>query len=259
MFEFTHEIIKEAAKIMLSAHDVHSVVSEKAGDANFVTKYDVAVENFLRDAFKEALPEAVFIGEEGGGDEVTDDPLYLIIDPIDGTTNFIFDLQRSAISIGICRGDRAIYGVVYDPYNDMLYHAERGHGAFVTHAGVTKQIHTSNLPLERSVVCFGTTPYNKTDFADATFSSARKMFDIALDLRRSGSAALDLCDLASGKFGFFFEYVLSPWDFAASSVIIEEAGGVITQMDGSPVDLTKPCTIIAGGKNAYETAAKYFG
>lgn len=258
MFEFVHEIIKEASKIMLSAHDVHSVVSEKSGDANFVTKYDIAVENFLREAFKKALPEAIFIGEEGGGDEVTPDSLYLIIDPIDGTTNFIFDGHRSAISIGICRGERAIYGAVYDPYNDLLYHAERGCGAYVTHGDVTNQIHVTTLPLERSVVCFGTTPYNKKDFADATFASARKMFDMALDLRRSGSAALDLCDLAAGRFGFFFEYVLSPWDYAASSVIIEEAGGIITQMDGSPVDLAKPCTIIAGGRDAYETASKYF-
>lgn len=258
MFEFVHEIIKEAAKIMLSAHDVSSAVSEKSGDANFVTKYDIAVENFLREELGKALPEAIFIGEEGGGDEIHGDSLYFIIDPIDGTTNFIFDLRRSAISIGICKGERAIYGAVYDPYSDMLYHAERGRGAFVTHGGVTTPIHTSSLPLERTVVCFGTTPYSKAEFADPTFDSARRLFDISLDLRRSGSAALDLCDLASGKFGFFFEYSLSPWDYAASSVIIEEAGGIITQMDGSPIDLRKPCSIIAGGKNAYGTASEIF-
>jgi myo-inositol-1(or 4)-monophosphatase len=249
---FVHDIIKKASEIMLEAHDVHNVVSEKSGDANFVTKYDVAVETFLREEFKKALPEAKFIGEEEGGDKPTDNSLYLIIDPIDGTTNFILDLRRSAISIGICRGDTAIYGAVYDPYHDILYHAERGGGAFETHGGVTRPIHVSENSLEKSVVCFGTTPYSKAEFADKTFTAARNLFDNSLDLRRSGSAALDLCNTACGKFGFFFEYSLSPWDFAASSVIIEEAGGTITQIDGSKIDLTSPCSIAAGNKIAYK-------
>ncbi len=252
MFEFVPQILRDAAGIMLSAHGVDGAVSEKSGDSNFVTKYDVAVEDFLRDAFAKALPDAVFIGEEGGGESVTDSTLFIIADPIDGTTNFIFDCRRSAISVGICRGDTVVYGAVYDPYFGRLYHAERGCGAFVAVDGHDLPIHVSALPLERSLVSFGTTPYSKEKFASATFRSAQALFSASLDLRRSGSAALDLCDVACGKIGFFFEYSLSPWDYAASSVIIEEAGGIITQLDGSPIDLENPCGIAAGNKIAYE-------
>ncbi len=251
MFEFVPQILRKAATIMLSAHDTTGTVSEKSGDANFVTKYDVAVEDFLRAEFKKAIPEAVFIGEEGGGESATDSALCIVADPIDGTTNFIFDYHRSAISVGICRANTVLYGAVYDPYLGRLYHAERGCGAFVEADGYDLPIRVSSLPLDRSLVSFGTTPYSKEKFAEATFRSAQALFTAALDLRRSGSAALDLCDVACGKIGFFFEYSLSPWDYAAASVIIEEAGGIITQFNGSPIDLKSPCSIAAGNKTAY--------
>lgn len=256
MYDFIPQIMREAAKIMLSAHDIDSVISAKPGDVNFVTAYDVAVQEFLCTKLREKLPEAVIIGEEENEHhtELLKSSLALIIDPIDGTTNFIHNYRTSAISIGVCDHGTMIYGAVYDPYSDRLYHAERGNGAFVTTKNGDMQLHVSNRSLKDALTGYGTAPYDKQELSDKTFRTAYKLFRHTRDLRRSGSAALDLCNVACGSFDLFFEYKLSPWDFAAGSLIIEEAGGVITKMDGTPMTFEKPCPTVAGNPVAHREA-----
>ena len=255
MYDFILPIMEKAAELMLSAHDIDAGVSEKSGDANFVTAYDLAVEDYLRRELGSRLPEAVFIGEEETDNrlELLNGSLALVIDPIDGTTNFIHNYRYSAISVGICDKWRTVFGAVLNPYARILYHAEKGSGAFArnTETGRDTPIHVSARPLRDALACFGTSPYYREELGEKTFRAAHDLFFLTRDVRRSGSAALDLCTVASGSLDVFFEYRLSPWDVAAGSLIVAEAGGVITRMDGSPVTFEAPGSILAGNPNAH--------
>ena len=234
-------IIKEARKIMLGADSERSFDS-KAGTANFVTAYDVAVQNFLIQKIKELLPEAVFMAEEKENDKaVLNEKYCFIIDPIDGTTNFIHDYKRSSISVAMVSKGETVIGAVYDPYLDELFFAEKGKGAYLN----GKAIHVSKNPMELSVVLIGSCPYYKEKLADKTFSLTKELFFKTSDFRRSGSAAIDLASIACGRCDIFFEFQLSPWDFAAGELLVTEAGGTVTKADGSKTNLEAPCPIFA--------------
>ncbi len=256
MYEFIPELMREASKIILSAHDIASSIDSKSGEANFVTAYDVAVQNFLYKEIDKRLPDAVIIGEESDDNhmEALTTKVCFIIDPIDGTTNFIHNYRTSAISVGITDGGKVVYGAIYNPYQNLLYFAERGKGAYLQSGGTATRIRVSDRSLHDALACFGTSPYYREELGDITFERAKWLFMNTRDIRRSGSAALDLTTVACGAVDIFFEYRLSPWDFAAGSLIIEEAGGVITQFDGSPITLDKPCSILAGNKACHKAA-----
>ena len=253
-FDFIPGIMREASKLMLKAHDIDSHMNAKPGDQNFVTEYDVATHNYLMEAIAKELPEAVFIGEEKDNDPAvlnSGAPCF-IIDPIDGTTNFIHDFRISVISVGVCVGGTIVYGAIFDPYSDTMYIGERGKGAHMTMAGVTRPIHVRGGGLSENMVMFGASPYKRDLFADKTFRTLRKIFDRARELRCLGSAAAHMMYVSCGRAGAFIEYQLSPWDYAAASVIIEEAGGIITQMNGEPVTFDKPCSIVAAAPAVYQ-------
>lgn len=252
-FRFVPDVMRETAKIMLRAHDAESHMSAKSGDQNFVTEYDVATQNALMESISRVMPEAVFIGEEKDNDPsllASGAPCF-IIDPIDGTTNFIHDFRFSCISVGVCVNGKIVYGAIYDPYADAMYTAERGKGAFLTQAGRVFPMRVRSGGLSENMIIFGTAPYVREQFADKTFRTMRKIFDLAREVRCLGSAALHIAYVACGRAGGFVEYQLCPWDFAAASVILEEAGGIITQMDGKPITFEKPCTIVAAAPEVY--------
>ena len=257
MYEFIPAVMREAAKIMLSAHDIDRAVTVKPGDANFVTAYDVAVEEFLFRELGARMPEAVIIGEEAEENhtELLRSNLALLIDPIDGTTNFIHNYRYSSISVGVCDRGTMVWGAVLNPYSGLLYHAERGHGTFVQSPdGRETPIHVSDRTLDKGLAGFGTSPYYREELGERTFRTVYKLFGIARDVRRSGSAALDLAMVAAGSLDVFLEYRLSPWDIAAGSLLVTEAGGVITQTDGSPLTFEHPCSVLAGNPACHAEA-----
>lgn len=147
------------------------------------------------------------------------------------------------------RNGEPVLGVIYNPYQDELFWAEQGKGAFCN----GRPLHTSVAPLSESVLLFGCSSYNREQ-TDLTFRLLRSLFDRALDLRSSGSAALDLCYVAAGRVNLFVEYQLSPWDYCAGSVILTEAGGRVSQWSGSPLDLANGGSVLAAGPNAYQEA-----
>ena len=248
MKEKVEAILREAGEIMLSARKIEQAVSKKEGaDNNFVTKYDVEVQHFLRKRLLALWPEAEFMGEEENewGDSLHGE--VFIVDPIDGTTNFIKHYNSSSISVALLREGEVIMGATYQPYWQEFFYAERGCGAFCNGT----PIHVTQLGLERSLVCFGTSPYY-AEMIPRTFALAQKLMECAADLRRSGSAVIDLCQVARGSAGLMFEARLNPWDHAASSLIVTEAGGRISQMDGSPLAFDRPCSVLAGSPKAYE-------
>ncbi|MBR6773024.1 MAG: inositol monophosphatase [Clostridia bacterium] len=246
------DIIKRAGKIMLSAHleedNSDGAVSEKWGSANFVTKYDVAVQDFIMSEIKKSYPRAVFIAEEKENDpRLLSGELCFVIDPIDGTKNFINDYRHSCISIAAISGGETVLGAVYDPYLDELFIAEKGKGARLN----GKKMTVSERPFELAIAAYGTSPYYKDTLAEATFALTKDIFMAASDIRRTGSAALDLAYLAAGRNDLFFEMILSPWDVAAGALLVTEAGGLITDINGRPIDLSSASSVFAGNRDAH--------
>ncbi len=243
-------IIKEAGKIILDAHDIENTVTAKEGKKNFVTKYDVALQQFLFENLSKIVPQAEFIGEEGETNKESKS-LRFIVDPIDGTTNFMQDYRYSAISVAICDGDEAILGIIYNPYSNEVFYAEKGKGAFLN----GKSIRVSDRPLSDGLALFGTSPYHPEN-TDETFTMLRKVFDYSRDIRRSGSAALDICSVACGRCELFFEKELQPWDYAAGTVIIKEAGGIALTYSGQAPLLTKGSDVVFANPQAYKEFIK---
>ena len=232
--------VRACGTIILNADRTKSGIDEKAGHANFVTAYDKKVQSELQKRLLEILPEAVFVGEEEDVHASVKDGYAFIVDPIDGTTNFIKDYHASAISVGLIKDAKRYIGVVYNPYLDEVFTAVKGKGAFLNDS----PIQVSKQPLENGIVIFGTATYYE-EYAKATFDMAYDYYCKALDVRRSGSAALDLCNVAAGRAELFFELRLCPWDYAAGSLIVEEAGGVITTIDGGELPLNEGCGVLA--------------
>lgn len=243
------ETVKEAGKIILSARDQESAVTAKEGKKNFVTMYDVAVQNFLFEELGKAFPEAEFVGEESEN-RLENDALRFIIDPIDGTTNFMQDYRCSCISVALCKENDILAGVVYNPYTDEIFSAEKGKGAYLN----GKKIQVSDRPLSDGLALFGTSPYHPEN-TDETFALLRKVFDLSRDIRRSGSAAYDICMVACGRCEVFFEKALQPWDVAAGTLIIKEAGGVALNYEGNEINFSMPNDVVFANPKAYKEFA----
>ena len=233
-------LVKVCGKVVLGADREKMAIDMKSGVADLVTEYDTKIQAQLQEGLKKVLPEAKFIGEEGSNDELTDEGYAFIVDPIDGTTNFIKDYHMSAISVALLKGKEAVAGVVYNPYLDEVFYAIKGEGAFLN----GKKISVSSQSMGKALVLFGTAPYNKELFPK-TMEILSGYFNKALDVRRGGSAALDLCYVACGRAELYFELVVSPWDFAAGKLLVEEAGGVVTTLDGKPLSFEGKTSILA--------------
>lgn len=253
-------VIREAGAIMTGARDIERGVTAKAGDANFVTAYDSAVQKYLFERLAALYPDAVFIGEEDSADDFArlGAGRAFVIDPIDGTTNFIRHFGYSCVSVALCEVGIPSLGVVFNPFTDEMYCAGAGEGAWVIRRGVRRALHVSSRPLADGVVMAGTSPYY-SDLHGSTFAVMRTLFEHSLDLRRSGSAALDLCRIAEGSAEVFFELCLSPWDFAAAALIIREAGGTVSRLDGAPLTLDGKCGVLAGNPAAHREALRLLG
>ena len=248
LLELIKSAAKEAGKIMLSASEISPETDEKQGHANFVTSYDRRIQEYLFKALHELLPDAHFVGEEEGKDQFleADRKGYaFVIDPIDGTSNFIARYRPSVVSIGLFKDGAPYLGVVYNPYDDVLCYAVKGEGAFWN----DEPMHSSKLPLSRSLVGFGTSPYYE-ELSKKTFDYASRYLAKSIDLRRSGTAAWDLSLAAKGVTGLFFELKLSLWDFAAGALIAQEAGCTVTDIEGNPLRWDGPSSVLCASEGA---------
>lgn len=235
------EIVHQCGEIILSATDIERKIHQKEGKGNFVTDYDSRVQAALKEKLLKLLPEAVFYGEEDDADHADISHRYaFIVDPIDGTANFTRGYRASCISVALAYKGYPVLGVVYNPYSEETFYAQKGKGAYLN----GEPIHTSDRTLEQGVLLLGTAPYN-TELAEKTFRVGYEYFTRAQDLRRSGSAAIDLCTVACGKAEIYFEMILSPWDYAAGALIVEEAGGFVSDLYGNPVTYDRKQTIAA--------------
>ena len=242
-------IIKDAAKIMLSAHVADGAVISKTGDANFVTEYDKRTQDFLIEKISGALPDATFVAEEQDNDfSVTNSALAFVIDPIDGTTNFIHGFSHSSISVACLSYGKTVFGAVYNPYLDEMYSAEVGHGAYKNE----RHIAVSERAVGSGLLLFGSSPYYKNELSESGFATAYRIFRECADVRRLASAALDLCYVAEGRAEMFFEFRLSPWDFLAGELILREAGGTVTDIAGEVLPHDRVSSVVAANAACYK-------
>jgi myo-inositol-1(or 4)-monophosphatase len=220
----------------------HLQVSLK-GPANFVSAADRRAEDTLRAELAKARPGYGFLGEEGGRLEGSDKTHCWIVDPLDGTTNFLHGIPHFAISIALERDRTIVAGIVYNPANEELFIAERGKGAFLNDQRLRV---AARRRLADAVIACGLPHLGRGDLAQF-----RKEFGAVQEkvagLRRFGAAALDLAWVAAGRLDAYWERNLSPWDMAAGLLLVREAGGFVTDLDGRD-DMFGRAEIIAGNE-----------
>jgi myo-inositol-1(or 4)-monophosphatase len=231
--EFIGAEIKKVAKEDVATKSLNSLVSY----------VDKEAEKKLVKALRSLLPQAGFIAEEGTGSAV-EKGYNWIIDPLDGTTNYLHQIPVYAVSVALVKNDEPQLGVVYEVGQKELFSAQKGEGAFLN----GKPIKVSDTPqLEDSLLATGF-PYYDFNRMDSFLALLKDLFENTRGLRRLGSAATDLAYVACGRFGGFFEYGLSPWDVAAGALIVEEAGGMVSDFKGVANNYLYSGEILASSK-----------
>lgn len=207
-------------------------ISEK-GNSNLVTEADIKAEKLIKDTILKTFPQHSILGEEGGGEKDMSAPHLWIIDPLDGTNNYAHGFPIFSVSIAYAECGEVKAGVVYDPTRNELFSAEKQRGAFLNR----ERIQVSINPLSKAIVSVGFS-YERGKKMQAMLKTIEKLFSKNIHgIRRCGSAALDLCYVASGRTDAYVEYEICPWDFAAGMLILNEAGGVCKNATGGVLDL----------------------
>lgn len=232
------EVVKQAAKFILERKEVEE--TRQKGRFNYVTQVDVRVQEWIRTQLQEKYQDVGFLGEEQREHVLNQEKMW-ILDPIDGTTNYMHDYHSSAISLAYVEKGEVLAGVVYQPYTQEMFWAVKDEGACLNETSIqVSGIET----LEESLIAIGTSPYDKED-AEQNFKTFHKIFMQCMDIRRSGSAALDLVWVACGRCEAYLEKGLKVWDYAAGMLILKEAGGSITDYSGKELSLTLGSDVIA--------------
>ncbi len=239
----------EAARVggaVLAKYFQTGVIAEHKNDKetyNLVSVADVEAEQAIVDVIRREFPDHAVLGEESHHDDVKSEHLW-VVDPLDGTTNFIHGIPHYAVSIAYYHQGQPKCGVVFNPSRDDWYEVTAGGGAF--HNGKPVSVCRSET-LDKVLVGVGFY-YDRGEMMEATLAAVRDLFYAQIHgIRRFGTAALDLAQVGCGLFGAYFEYQLSPWDFAAGVLFVEEAGGRVTTSRGQPLPLRKTDLLASNG------------
>lgn len=246
--EMVEKIARRTGAMILSAKNVHA--DAKAGHANFVTETDVAAQAMIIEGLEPLIDGASFKAEEKDN---ADDPsgYRWVIDPIDGTTNFMKGYGHFGISIALEKDGEGIIGVVFDPSKDDMYVGIKGCGAYLN----GKPMHVSECGVETGVVIFGSAIYYE-EFRKLTFELSTDIMMICGDIHRTGSSALDLCALAAGKCDGTFQCCIQHWDYAAAKVMIKEAGGSFEPVAVDDRYKAGPVVFVGGNALTFEPIKK---
>jgi myo-inositol-1(or 4)-monophosphatase len=236
------QAIEAGAAAIRSYTDQAFEVSNKEGINNLVTEVDHASEAAIMAVIREAHPDHAILSEESGANELQSDWKW-IIDPIDGTVNFAHHIPICAISIGLEHKGKMVLGGVYNPFMNELYIAERGQGATLN----GKKIQVSKKDKVINACMVTGFPYTYLDEPNGPLQVFERFIRRGIPVRRLGSAAIDLCWVAAGRFDGFYEHKLQAWDSAAGWLIVEEAGGKVTNLKGEPYNCYEPGLIATNG------------
>lgn len=244
-FEFAKNLTLEAGKFIQNANKLEKIVKSKTIETDLVTNFDNKIEEFLFKSLIKEYPDHKFIGEEKTSQsklsELTDAPTW-IIDPIDGTVNFVHSFPQFCISVGLSICKEIVLGIIYNPSNCELYTAKKGQGAFLN----GEPIRVSNVTeLKKTMLAYETGSVKMFKERDIAVGRLLALFDACQAVRNIGSAALSLAYVAKGVIDCFQMDGLQPWDVAAGMLIVTEAGGTLLDSKGGPFNLMKPDTVAA--------------
>lgn len=246
--------IAEAGEKIRNSFDSTLSIQYKSNPNDLVTNMDKEIEQFFIEKIQETYPDHRILGEEGYGDDVTSlDGVLWIIDPIDGTMNFVHQQRNFAISIGIYGDGVGYIGLIYDVVHNELYHAFKNEGAYMNDIPLPK---LDKVNIEEAVV--GINPVWVTENKRIDYNLITPIVQKVRGARSYGSAALECAFVASGRLDAYLTMRLAPWDFAAGLVLIEEVGGVATTIKGEKLDLLSKTSFFVGEKNLHKYIIKEY-
>lgn len=233
--------------------EVENLLVSRKGASDFVTRADTAAEQIIRSELMEARPTYGFLGEETGEIEGSDPTRRWIVDPLDGTTNFLHGLPHWAVSIALEHKGQIVAGVIYDPTKDELFFAEKGAGAWMNETRIRASVRTR---IDDSIYATGI-PFATRPELPATLKDLANLMPACAGVRRFGAAALDLAYVAAGRFDGFWERDLRVWDMAAGIVIAREAGAIVEGIapDTNPLESQD---ILVSNEPQFEKFSKFF-
>lgn len=237
-FKFAQDLAKKVGVIIKEAFYSEKAIVTKSCATDLVTETDQKVEEIILSSINEKYPDHKFIGEESvaGGSKcvLTDDPTW-IVDPIDGTTNFVHRFPYVAVCIGFVWRKQRLMGIVYNPILDEMYYAKRGKGAF---RNDVRLLVSKEKDISKSLVMTEMGSSREKEHLDKVFKNLRSILCIPIHgIHSLGSAACNICMVATGAAEAYYEYGIHCWDYCAASIIVEEAGGVIVDTNCGPVNL----------------------
>lgn len=247
------EAAREAGEVLAAGFGQRHQV-ERKGPIDYVTEVDREAEEVLRRYLGGRFPHHAILGEEGGAGGAADAEYRWIIDPVDGTTNFVHGLERFCVSVALERAGEVVVGVIYAPLLDELYIAERGGGAYLLKdaprgnlAGGAHRLSVSTQDCLLGALLATGFPYDPREWA-TNLQEVEAVLRQVRDIRRLGSAALDLADVARGRLDGYFEGAVHAWDIAAGALLVEEAGGRVTGLSGGPLRFEERYLVCTNGR-----------
>jgi myo-inositol-1(or 4)-monophosphatase len=246
------EIAREAGALLAGYYE-RRVPFESKGEFDLVTEADRASEKLIVERLSSHFPSHGILAEEGGGHDSPSEYRWFV-DPLDGTTNFAHSFPMFNVTLALARGEELIAGVVYVPLSNEIFTAERGSGAYLNN----RRIHVSSAKrLADSLSSTGFPSRKRQHNANIYFYYQLAM--ASHGVRRTGSAAIDIAYVASGRLDFFWEFGLKPWDVAAGSLLVQEAGGRVSEMDGAAHSVTKSHSFLSDNGALHAEILEIFG
>ncbi len=243
---------KAARSLVRDFGEIEQLQVSRKGPADFVSAADKRAEQVIFDELRKARPDYSFLMEESGETKGSNPDCRWIVDPLDGTTNFLHGIPQWAISIALEEKGEVTAGVVYDPVKDEMFHAAKGQGSFLRR----KRLRVSGRSsMDIAVICTGA-PRRGKDTHEQFFREQRAIWDAGASLRRYGAAALDLAYVAAGRYEGFWERDLSQWDVAAGMLIVREAGGFVCDIDSDKNDPLYTGNVLAANSGIFAEVKK---
>ncbi len=246
-YQIIIDLVKEAGQFVFDKELKKNVNMKGASD--YVTAVDLKISGFLKEKLAVITPDIGFMSEEEEGELAQK---RWILDPIDGTTNLVYNYNVSSVSLAYYDGEKVDFGVIYNPFNGDLFVAKRGEGAYLNGEKLGM---APDRELKECIIEFGAGS-TKKQYTDESFAIGKEVFRNCLDIRRICSTALAIAYVAAGKINGYFERVIKPWDYAAATLMLEECGAICSDWNGNPIQYDQASSYICGTPKAYSLLRK---